>query len=181
MASRTKLLAALQDYDERFPIEALTTRNVIDFVQAQPNCFERSLPVGHITGSAWLIDQAGKRALFTHHRKLDRWLQLGGHADGNSDVAAVAMNEAREESGLRSLTFVDTRIFDLDAHVIPARENEPEHIHYDVRYLIRCTTDESLRISDESKALAWFTPQQIQAKISEESILRMTEKWLARQ
>ncbi|MEO7325700.1 MAG: NUDIX hydrolase, partial [Dokdonella sp.] len=88
---------------------------------------------GHLTGSAWLVSADGARALMTPHRKLDRGLQLGGHADGDPDLARVALREAEEESGLHDLE-VESAIFDIDRHRIPAHGDEPEHWHYDVRY-----------------------------------------------
>ena len=67
-----------------------------DFARAHPDCCERTLLVGHFTGSAWLVSADGERVLLTHHRKLGRWLQLGGHADGDGDLAQVALREAEE-------------------------------------------------------------------------------------
>ena len=107
-----------------------------DFAIAHADCCERTLQAGHFTGSAWLVSQDGQRVLLTHHRKLDRWLQLGGHADGDADLARVALREAQEESGLAGLA-VEREIFDLDRHRIPARGDEPEHWHYDVRFVVR--------------------------------------------
>jgi len=92
--------------------------------------------------------------LLTHHRKLRRWLQLGGHADGERDLAAVALREAEEESGLHGLTIIPD-IFDLDRHWIPAHGHTPGHWHYDVRYMVRAGADEAFVVSAESLDLAW--------------------------
>jgi 8-oxo-dGTP pyrophosphatase MutT (NUDIX family) len=73
------------------------------FVRTHSNCFERSLAVGHVTGSAWIVDERGTSALLTHHRKLNRWLQPGGHWEGDTSAFAIAKREAEEESGLTSL------------------------------------------------------------------------------
>src|SRR3569832_496180 len=89
-------------------------------VEQEPRGFERTLQGGHVTGSAWIVDHAHTHVLLTHHRKLDRWLQLGGHADGEADVLSVALREAREESGLAEVTPILAGIFDTDVHVIPA-------------------------------------------------------------
>ena len=107
------------------------------------------------TASSWLIDASGTRVLLTHHRKLDRWLQPGGHADGDGDLASVALREAEEETGLPGLR-IEGGVFDLDRHAIPARGSEPEHFHYDVRYVVRAGADEAFVVNEESHALKWL-------------------------
>ncbi|MCH1408572.1 MAG: NUDIX hydrolase, partial [Verrucomicrobiales bacterium] len=156
--------------------EADTARSVIDFVERNSDCFDRSLNEGHITGSAWIVDSSGTNTLLTHHRKLGIWLQLGGHADGESDVLSVAMDEAVEESGLTSLEVVCEEIFDLDVHGIPARKNEPAHFHYDVRFLFRQTGAEDYIVSEESHDLAWVPMAELESYTCEWSMRRMRDK-----
>ena len=133
---------------------------------------------GHLTASAWLVDQAGARVLLTHHRKLGRWLQLGGHADGDRALPEVALREAREESGLADLRLQSPAIFDLDRHWIPERRDVPAHWHYDVRYVVRAGGDETYAVSEESLDLAW---RDIAALIddttADASLRRMASKW----
>ncbi len=151
-----------------------------EFLHSAPRVFERDHASGHFTGSAWLVSADGARVLLTHHRKLDRWLQLGGHADGEMDLAQVALREAGEESGLRNLR-VEPAIFDLDRHRIPARASEPEHWHYDVRYVVRAGADERFVINHESHALAWRPAQEVADDITlDASLRRMAHNWLAR-
>ena len=121
---RIELKERLAEYRGRWPDESETVARFEAFIDSHPDCFERSCPVGHITGSAWIVNRAGDRMLLTHHRKLGRWLQPGGHNDGDPDTLEVALREAREESGLDVRAF-DEPIFDLDVHLIPARRNEP--------------------------------------------------------
>lgn len=168
------LLAAHQPFDDA---EAAALREITAFVQAHPDCFERSLDIGHVTGSAWLIDESGQRALLTHHRKLDKWLQLGGHADGNPDVLAVAIREAEEESGLQDIVPVSTAIFDVDVHPIPAHGGVPPHVHYDVRFLLRARGPTDFVVSDESHDLAWVRANEIPTLNTDDSVLRMGKKW----
>jgi len=151
---------------------------LINFAKQHENCCERTLTVGHFTGSCWLVSSDGERVLLTHHKKLERWLQLGGHADGDSNLAAVALREAEEESGLTDLT-VEPVIFDLERHAIPARGTEPEHYHHDVRFLVRAHGSEQFVVSDESHALAWRNIRELVNDVdAEESIRRMARKWL---
>jgi 8-oxo-dGTP pyrophosphatase MutT (NUDIX family) len=153
---RRPLLATLAHYARRFPDEAGVVRRFAEFVQAHPDCFERACAPGHVTGSAWLVSADRRHVLLTHHRKLGRWLQLGGHADGDPDVARVALREAGEESGIAGLVLGDAEPLDLDAHEIPARPGEPAHVHYDVRYLVVAPPGAVVTVSDESLALRWF-------------------------
>jgi 8-oxo-dGTP pyrophosphatase MutT (NUDIX family) len=150
------------------------------FLAGTPEAFERSHAAGHFTGSAWLVSADGERVLLTHHRKLGRWLQLGGHADGDRDLARVALREGEEESGLRDLV-VEPGIFDLDRHLIPERGDEPAHWHYDVRYVVRATGGEAFAVSEESLGLAWRPIRGIaQDPQADESLRRMAQRWLAR-
>jgi 8-oxo-dGTP pyrophosphatase MutT (NUDIX family) len=117
--------------------------------------------------------------LLTHHRKLGLWLQLGGHADGDSDLARVALKEAEEESGLRDLALAPG-IFDLDRHWIPQHREVPPHWHYDVRFVVRAYGDEeAFVVSDESHDLAW---RDIAALAddpdADASVRRMARKWM---
>lgn len=143
--------------------------------------FKRARVKGHFTASAWLVAQDLQRVLLTHHRKLDRWLQLGGHADGDSDLARVALREAEEESGLTDLD-VESEIFDLDRHWIPERVDVPGHWHYDVRFVVHARGSEDFVVSEESHALAWRYIAEIAADLGEDdSLRRMALRWLERQ
>ena len=173
---RNQLLSLLDSYRARFPDEESVCAELNKFVVENERCFDRELLIGHVTGSAWVIDKRGTKTLLTHHKKLNKWFQPGGHADGDSDIAAVAMREAQEETGLIDLEFVAGEIFDLDIHLIPERKDEPENYHYGCRYLIRCAGDETYSVSDESNDLAWIQFSEIDQYTNEESILRMIKK-----
>ena len=173
---RTLLLAKLDAYTAFDQAETRMYTVLERFVQAHPQCFERSLEIGHITGSAWIVDLDKTHVLLTHHRKLDRWLQLGGHADGDPDILNVAWREAREESGLENVKSVSEDIYDLDVHAIPASSKEPAHFHYDVRFLFIADRHTPLVISSESKDLAWVPVVDIEKYSVDDSILRMVHK-----
>ncbi len=174
---REKLLKELEDYLARFPEEREVVERFSQFVSSEERCFERSCEYAHITGSAWIVDEAGEKVLLTHHAKLDRWLQLGGHADGESNVYEVALKEAEEESGLIGFSRIGSGIFDIDIHPIPARKTEPEHLHYDVRYLLRVGKETAYTVSEESHDLAWVTLDGVVKLTTEESMMRMVKKW----
>lgn len=173
---RQSLDRALGRYVLRYPLERSQVDRFSGFIRDNKHCFERSSLAGHVTGSAWIVDAGRRHCLLTNHKKLNRWLQPGGHADGDGDIAAVALREAYEESGLPCLHLVDQEIFDIDIHPIPARQNEPEHFHYDVRFLIECGGDERYVISEESHDLAWVPLTQVRNYSTEYSILRMVQK-----
>lgn len=174
---RNKLLRLLSQYNPLGEEEQYKQR-MIAFIQANENCFERSLEAGHITGSAWLVNADNSKALLMHHNKLDKWLQLGGHCDGDSDVLSVALKEAREESGVDEIEPVYHTIFDLDIHLIPANATERQHYHYDVRFLLRMTGTREVVGNKESKALQWIGKDDKQLPTAELSVLRMFSKWL---
>ncbi|HET6806315.1 MAG TPA: NUDIX hydrolase [Frateuria sp.] len=160
--------------------EAPVVGEFLRFLASAREVFERTHAPGHFTGSAWLVSADGERVLLTHHRKLGRWLQLGGHADGDPDLARVALREAGEESGLQDL-LVEPEIFDLDRHLIPARGEEPAHWHYDVRYVVRATGSEAFAVGEESLDLAWQSIRGMADDLqADASMRRMAQRWLAR-
>ena len=156
--------------------EAATAADMIGFVENHDDCLLRSCRPGHLTGSAWIVSPDRRRTLLTHHHKLDKWLQLGGHADGDGDLLAVALREAREESGLGSVVALSAAVFDVDRHWIPPRQTDAGHFHYDLRFIFSADPDEPLLVSSESKDLAWVDLAGVAALNPEESIARMVRK-----
>jgi 8-oxo-dGTP pyrophosphatase MutT (NUDIX family) len=167
------LLSRYRPEDEE---DKLTLSRLQTFVTQNPRCFERSLSSGHLTGSAWIMNPDRDRVLLTHHRKLNRWLQPGGHADGNPDILAVASREAREETGLTSLRLLSPHIFDLDIHLIPATPTVPAHYHYDIRFIFEADPAEPLTVSQESKELGWIALHELSKFNPDSSMLRMVRK-----
>ncbi|WP_460760875.1 NUDIX hydrolase [Lysobacter fragariae] len=176
---------ALAHYAQRWPREA-ETADMFGGLLAEADIdgaadpFTRDRLAGHFTASSWLLDRAGQRVLLTHHRKLDRWLQLGGHADGDRDLARVALREAEEESGLTGLT-VEPEILDLDRHWIPERGDVPGHWHYDARFVVHAGESDAFVVSEESHDLAWRDINDIaDDETLDPSLRRMAHKWLGR-
>lgn len=173
---RAWLCQALRRYAARHPGRADVAAEIEAFVRAHADCFMRTQKSGHITGSAWLLNPAGDRVLLTLHHNLQRWMQLGGHSDGDPDTAAVALREATEESGITGIRLLSREIMDVDIHRIPARptKNEPAHFHYDIRFLLQAP-HERFVISPESDDLAWWSAADFAAREGEldEAVLRL--------
>ena len=173
--------AQLDQYLHRWPAEAASLPAFRQLLADPGDPFVRESLQAHFTGSAWVVSMDGARTLLTHHRKLDRWLQPGGHADGDPDLARVALREAEEETGVPGLRLEDGTIFDLDRHWIPPRGEVPGHWHYDARYVVCAGADERFVVSAESHALAWRDVAAVAVDpTSDASMRRMAEKWLAR-
>jgi 8-oxo-dGTP pyrophosphatase MutT (NUDIX family) len=185
---RRPLLDTLARYRQAFPNEGAIVDRICELVATHADCFERTCRPGHITAAAWILSPDRRRCLLTHHRKLGRWLQLGGHADGQWCVEDVALREAREESGLTAFDFLPIGgahvPLDIDVHQIPPRYDErgqlleDGHEHHDIRFLLVARSECEISASDESHAVAWFTPDEVLQRTREESILRMLRKAL---
>jgi len=171
-----RLLDELVRYHPADERETAMTAEIIAFLGAHDDAFERTQRLGHITASAWIVDADRTHALLTHHRKLGRWLQLGGHVDGERDTRAAALREAREESGLLEIVPLTVGIYDVDVHVIPARRDEPEHKHYDIRFAFEADRLAPLIVSDESHALAWVNLHDFDRYETDESVVRLARK-----
>ena len=174
--NKQDLISQLQIYKERFPLEEQVADRLITFLLENEDCFERSNTQGHVTASAWLVNKEETHVLLTHHKKLNMWLQLGGHADGEDNVLRVAQSEAEEESGLKEISPVNETIFDIDIHLIPARKDEPQHFHYDIRFAF-LARDSDYIVSDESHDLNWIDMKHLSEFTEEVSMHRMAHKW----
>jgi 8-oxo-dGTP pyrophosphatase MutT (NUDIX family) len=142
--------------------EAADRDRILAFVRRHPQPFDRRIREGHLTGSAITVSADGSQVLLLHHRKLDRWLQPGGHGDpGETTGEEVALREAFEESGIAGLRLHlhAPRPLDVDVHEIPARGDEPAHQHLDLRYLVlapsAATASPELAELREIRWVAW--------------------------
>jgi 8-oxo-dGTP pyrophosphatase MutT (NUDIX family) len=180
--NRTELRAQLLalDLSDRAD-EQQPRQRMIELLDTQPDCFLRSAFPAHFTGSAFVVNADGSRMLLHHHRKLDRWLQFGGHCDGDENVLRVAQREALEECGIADLIVASARPFDLDIHEIPAHRHEPAHWHYDIRYMLIAPEGAAHRTSSESKELRWFTADEMTQLPLDPGLQRVVRKWRALQ
>lgn len=174
---RTALINSLADYRSEFPTELEYVPRFLSLLRNFPNCYERSLLSGHMTASAWILDEEGNSTALVHHKKLNRWLQPGGHADGEEDILEVAQKEASEETGLTSIRTFNADIFDIDIHLIPSHKHVHSHYHFDIRFLFIADKNEEFVISDESNELSWVKLSSISDLVGGgESIVRMVRK-----
>lgn len=171
---RQKLLDL--DLSQR-PAEVPFRTRMLELLDGTPDCFHRTSFPAHFTGSALVVSADGQKALLHHHRKLDRWLQFGGHCDGDEDIVRVAEREALEESGMTGLILASPKPFDLDIHGIPAHGSEPAHEHFDVRFMLIAPEVATYERSEESNELRWFTPAEMLALNSDPGLVRLTTKW----
>ena len=172
---RQDLITQLQSYKTRFSEEEIFVPAFLKLLEAN-DAYQRTHLPGHITGSAWIINRDQTKALLVHHAKLNRWLQPGGHCDGDENVLRVALKEATEETGLLNLTVLSTSIFDLDIHRIPERKDFPAHDHYDVRFLLEANEQETILVSEESHDVRWIALDQLENYNPERALLRLREK-----
>lgn len=145
---------------------------VMDFVAMNPDAAERSCPQAHLTGSALVVDATGTRTILMLHRKLRRWFQPGGHADGDTNLAAVALKEATEETGLAGLRVVVPAI-DIDIHAVDHRDELGTHLHLDLRYLVLAPAETDLDGNHESIDIKWVARAELAEHVDEPGILRL--------
>jgi 8-oxo-dGTP pyrophosphatase MutT (NUDIX family) len=160
--------------------EAAHLRTIVEFVGRHADPFDRRIPEGHLTGSALVLSPGAERVLLVHHRKLERWLQPGGHADpGETAGEAVALREAREETGIAGLALHPgaPRPLDVDVHAIPAFGEQPAHAHLDLRYLVVAPEAGAItRRAAESSDARWFGWDELAALDLDRGLLRALAK-----
>lgn len=174
-AEISELLTQLEIYLNKYPEEVDTVKTLQALLVGDLNLSDEHLR-GHITGSSWIVNQNRDKALFTLHKKLNRWLQLGGHVDEGESVLEGATREAFEESGLTNIKLISSDIYDIDIHLIPKNPKHDSHYHFDIRYMYEGDDSEELNISHESSDLKWLEVAKLKDYNEDESINRMRRK-----
>lgn len=152
---------------------------ILAFIDAHPNSLHRSCLEGHLTGSAAVVDASTRQVLLLLHAKVQRWLQPGGHADGDGNLARVALREAEEETGISGLRVL-TPAVDLDVHVFHnAATEEPDHLHLDVRHLVVTPPGAVAVTNHESSGVRWVPVDQIGAEAVDPGTVRMVRAAVA--
>jgi 8-oxo-dGTP pyrophosphatase MutT (NUDIX family) len=176
--NKSSLLALINQYLIQYPEDVLALETLA-FVNTEQNFWQSDTTLGHITASAWVLDQANEKVLLTHHLKLGKWFQLGGHVEATDQtIAQAAMREAMEESGFKNLELVSASIFDIDVHWIPEnKKGFPRHRHFDIRMLLLANSQEQIQVDEQESAdVQWVALNQITDFSTEPSILRMRQK-----
>jgi 8-oxo-dGTP pyrophosphatase MutT (NUDIX family) len=178
MTRRANLLEDLRTYEPADDLEARHHRAIAELLLDDGDPFSRRhFEPGHVTASCFIVDPTGTRLLLHHHRRLDRWLQMGGHLEAAESPVDAAMREGIEESGLRDLEWVCYGVFDVDVHAIPAGKGEPDHHHFDIRYLARTTTPDGIVMDqNESSDLTWVSLDRAVDLMNEEASARVIRK-----
>lgn len=173
--SPPQILELLSAYNPASDLESITKRRMLQFVATETDCLKRSCEPGHITASAFVLSPNLDKVLLMHHRKLGRWLQPGGHADGDPCPEAVARREVLEETGVQT-QLLYPGLFDIDIHAIPAYGTVPAHLHYDLRFIMRADS-EIIVANSEANEVRWFYQNQARDAVEDASVLRMLDKW----
>ncbi|MCH9812010.1 NUDIX hydrolase [bacterium] len=165
----------LENYHPKYEEEVIYKRQMLDLLNTSSDCFERSCRVGHFTASTFLLNKAKTHVLLMHHAKVNLWVQLGGHCDGDANVQRVAHKEAMEESGIKEMQLITPEIFDIDIHLFPNLKGEGLHYHFDIRFLYHALDDTFVK-NHESHALKWVSIDGEEYPQDNSSLCRVFEK-----
>jgi 8-oxo-dGTP pyrophosphatase MutT (NUDIX family) len=167
-----KTISAHTPFNEQ---EAGSITATLAFLDGQTRFWQRDNYIGHLTASAWVVNATRSHVLLAHHRKLNRWLQVGGHVEeGDGSLLEAALREAREECGIQAIAPLQTTIFDIGHHPINTAKEQP-HVHYDIRFLL-VAQDMEFAVSEESYALGWFALDEVPTISDSAALHRMTRK-----
>lgn len=169
----------LMESDLEGELQVDIRRRFLEFIEAHGESLaDRTTRAAHLTGSALVLDATGQRTLVMLHTKLNRWLQPGGHADGDHELAGVALKEAIEETGIEGLR-VRVPAVDIDIHAVDHGDHLGEHLHLDLRFVVVAPPGAVERGNHESQALRWVTPGELEELADEPSLIRLARRGFA--
>ena len=174
MMIRQELLNQIEHYKPFNEQEEMDKLLVLNWIKNNANAFSRENTVAHMTASAWVVNEDRSKVLMVYHNIYNSWSWLGGHADGETDLLAVALREVREEAGISHVRPVSEEIFSLESLTVDGHMKKgryvSSHLHLNVTYLLEADSKEAVSIkADENSGVAWFSP--------EEALKKSTEPW----
>lgn len=172
-----RVVRALNGYEAVDAQQAEVRDTMLAFAAGHPDALWRTCGEGHFTGSALVVDDVAERVLVLFHTKLQKWLQPGGHLDGDANLAASALREADEETGIAGLRVLAPAV-DLDIHEVRPPSEAP-HLHLDVRFVVLAPQGATVVGNHESEALRWVLPAELDDLGADESLHRLTGRGLA--
>ncbi len=181
--NKQPILDLLENYQTSFSEEIDFHKQVIDFITQNDDFALRSNLTGQLTGSAWVVNKERTKALLIHHKKLNKWLQIGGHIeDSDQTIEETILREIKEESGLKTLKLLSSSIYDIDIHTIPQKKEIAEHLHFDIRLIIEADENEALLPQNEEILdIKWYDLHKVQNLAEsttsiDQSMKRMVDK-----
>ena len=171
---RQELMESIRTYQPFNEQEEMDKSLILNWIETQDDAFSRDNTVAHITASAWVVNKDRSRVLMVYHNIYDSWSWLGGHADGETDLLAVAIREVKEEAGISGVRPVSEKIFSLESLTVDGHVKRGKyvssHLHLNVTYLLEADSEEQVFVKeDENSGVGWFTP--------EEALKKSTEPW----
>ena len=171
---RVSLIAELRAYSPWNEQEAMDRDEIIRMLESCPDLYSRENRNAHMTASAWILNAAHDKTLMVYHSIYDSWSWIGGHSDGDTDLLAVSLREAREETGITRVRPLLDRIYSVEILTVDGHEKRgryvSSHLHLNVTYLLEADETEPLhKKPDENKDVAWFP--------LEEAVSASSEPW----
>ena len=171
---RQELMESIRTYQPFNEQEEMDKSLILNWIETQDDAFSRDNTVAHMTASAWVVNKDRSRVLMVYHNIYDSWSWLGGHADGETDLLAVAIREVKEEAGISGVRPVSEGIFSLESLTVDGHVKRGKyvssHLHLNVTYLLEADPEEQVFVKeDENSGVGWFTP--------EEALKKSTEPW----
>ena len=172
--TRQQLIDAIEKYRPYNEQEEMDKPLILNWIKNEKDAFLRENKIAHITASAWVVNQDKSKILMVYHNIYNSWSWLGGHADGETDLLAVALREVKEEAGISHVSPVSEEIFSLESLTVDGHVKKGKyvssHLHLNVTYLLEADSEEAVSIkADENSGVAWFSP--------EEALKKSTEPW----
>ncbi len=172
--NRQELMETIKAYQPFNEQEKMDKALILNWIKTQENAFSRDNTVAHMTASAWVVNKDRSKVLMVYHNIYNSWSWLGGHADGETDLLAVAIREVKEEAGISNVRPVSEEIFSLESLTVDGHVKRgsyvSSHLHLNVTYLLEADSEEHVSVKeDENSGVAWFT--------LEEALKKSTEPW----